>query len=435
MNKEKKERLSWYFYDWANSAFATTVVAVFIGPYLTVIARNAADVKGYLHFFGIPVFADSYIHYCISASVVLQLILLPIIGAITDYTGKKKLILGVTAFLGSIATMFMYFIYGNNYLLGGFLFIMSNLSFGASVVVYNSFLNDIAKPHDRDYVSSVGWAVGYLGGGLLLAANLLLFSFRFELDLTDEYSIRICLFSAGVWWAAFSIIPVIYLRNNHRTQNTSKINYFSQSLKKLKSTLADSRNYPVTLIFLVAYFFYNDGVQVVFYSASQFGKIELGLDTSTLVTVILIVQFVGFVFSIITNRIARLTSAKTTILITLIIWMAAIYYAYSYMTSALDFYILGIIIGMVLGGTQALSRSLYSRLIPKDKEAEYFSLYEVSDKGTSIIGPFIFGLTLQLTQSYRFAILSIGVFFVIGFFILMFLNVNKGMRQIVESKR
>jgi UMF1 family MFS transporter len=432
LNRQSKERISWYFYDWANSAFATTIVAVFIAPYLTVVARNAADAQGYINLLGIPVFADSLIHYSISLSVILQLCLLPIVGALADYSGKKKLLLGTFSYIGAISSMLMYFLYGNHYMFGSSLFIIANLCFGASSVVYNSYLNDIAQPADRDHVSSVGFAIGYLGGGILLAANLLLFSFRSDLGLSDELAIRICLFSAGAWWAVFTLIPLAYLGNYRQDQIGSSKKYISTSISKLIATIKDSRNYPITLVFLIAYFFYNDGVQVVFYSAAQFGKIELGLDTSTLVTVILIVQIVGFVFSILTNKLAKVTSTKTTILITLVVWMIAIYYAYAYLNSAFGFYMLGIVIGTVLGGTQALSRSLYSRLIPKNKEAEYFSLFELSDKGTSILGPFIFGLTLQLSQSYRFAILSIGIFFVIGSIILIFLNVGKGISAVEE---
>src|SRR3712207_6684799 len=167
----RREQRGWYFYDWANSAFATTVVTVFLGPYLTTVTRNAADAGGFVHPLGIPVLAGSFFPYVLSLSVLLQVVLLPVTGAVADRTRRKKQLLALFAYVGAIATMGMYLIQGSAYLLGGLLFLVANLSFGASIVVYNAFLPEIADPDERDRVSSHGWALGYLGGGLLLGAN------------------------------------------------------------------------------------------------------------------------------------------------------------------------------------------------------------------------------------------------------------------------
>ena len=171
----RREQVGWYFYDWANSAFSTTVVTVFLGPYLTTVTQNAADAAGYVHPLGVTVLADSFFPFMVSLSVLLQVFFLPVLGAIADYTRLKKQMLGFFAYMGAFATMGLYFLNGDNYLLGGSLFLLANLSFGAAMVFYNAFLPDISSPDDRDRVSSQGWALGYLGGGLLLAANLALF--------------------------------------------------------------------------------------------------------------------------------------------------------------------------------------------------------------------------------------------------------------------
>src|SRR5918997_2828682 len=206
--KNRREQRGWYFYDWANSAFSTTVVTVFLGPYLTAITENAADAGGLVYPFGIPVLAGSYFPYVLSLSVVLQVFLLPITGAIADGTRKRKRLLLLFAYTGAVATMALYLVQGSAYLLGGLLFVVANLSFGASVVVYNAFLPEIAEPDERDRVSSRAWALGYLGGGLLLAANLVLFSAHESLGLSEGHAVRVSLISAGAWWALFALIPL-----------------------------------------------------------------------------------------------------------------------------------------------------------------------------------------------------------------------------------
>lgn len=427
----KKERIGWYLYDWANSAFSTSVLTVFLGPYLTTVAKNSSDSNGYITIFGISIFNGSYFPYLVSFSVLLQVLILPIAGAIADYTKKKKILLGLFAYLGSLATIFMYFVDDTNYLLGGLLFIIANICFGISIVIYNSYLVDIAEPERRDEVSSIGWAIGYLGGGTLLAINLIFFSNAESLNISQSTAIRISLASAGLWWALFTIFPMLWLRNQQLTLQTKQKRIILSGLRQLKNTLLNLKYYPVTILFLLAYFFYNDGVQTVIAVSSQFGQEELNLSISTLTTVILIVQFVAFGGALLFKFISNKIGAKNSILISIFIWILIIFYAFSIMRSEFDFYLLGVSIALVLGGIQALSRSLYSQLIPKDKEAEYFSLYEITEKGTSWLGPFFFGLSLQFTNSYRLAVLSLAIFFIIGFILLSFVNINKGKEDLL----
>jgi len=208
---DRRERFGWYWYDVANSAFSTTVITVFLGPYLTAVTRAAADAGGFVHPFGVPVHAGAFFPYVVSVSVALQALLLPVLGAVADYSRRKKQMLGVCAYLGAAATTALYLVRPPDYLLGGLLCIVANVSFGASVVFYNAFLPEIARPEERDAVSSRGWALGYLGGGVLLAANLALVMRAPALGLADDEAARLALASAGVWWGLFTLIPLATL--------------------------------------------------------------------------------------------------------------------------------------------------------------------------------------------------------------------------------
>lgn len=426
----RREQVGWYFYDWANSAFYTTVVTVFLGPYLTGVAKAAAESLGngntFIYPLGIKVFYGSFFPYVVALSVGLQMIFLPILGAIADSSHRKKQMLALFAYIGAFATIGLYFLQGTNYMLGGGLFVLANLSYGASIVFYNSFLPDISSPEDRDRVSSIGWAIGYLGGGLLLAVNLFLFSKAESFGLTSGEAVRISLASSGAWWAVFTLIPLATLRNRLPVKEPQAgQSLIVTSFKQLRHTISGARRYPQTLLFLIAYLLYNDAIQAVIALASVFGAEELKLDQSTLVQVILLVQFAAFFGSLIFNWIAKAIGSKRAIIVSLVIWTGVLVYAYGLLQTRLQFFILGAVIAIVLGGSQALSRSVYSLMIPKGQEAEYFSLYEVSDKGTSWLAPLMFGLALQFTHSYRVAILSLVVFFIVGLALLARVDVRK----------
>lgn len=424
---DRRERVGWYFYDWANSAFSTTVVTVFLGPYLTSVTKAAADANGLVYPLGIPVNAGSFFPYIVSLSVLLQVIFLPIMGAIADFSHRKKQFMGLFAYIGAFATMGMYFLQGSNYLLGGGLFLIANLSFGAAVVFYNAFLPDIANPDQRDAVSSIGWAVGYLGGGLLLAINLVLFSQASSFGLTDGEAVRICLASAGMWWAIFALIPLLTLRRRQSIRHLPPgERLVTIGFKQFRETLANARSYPQTLLFLGAYLLYNDGIQTVIALSSQFGQEELGLPLSTLTATILMVQFVAFFGAMAFNYIAKAIGTKRAIMLSLVIWVGTTVASYFIQPGeATQFFILGAVIAVVLGGSQALSRSVYSLMIPRGRESEYFSLYEISERGTSWLGPLFFGLALQITGSYRVAIVGLAIFFVVGLALLTRVDIRR----------
>jgi UMF1 family MFS transporter len=438
---DRREIFGWAMYDWANSAFSTTVGTVFLGPYIASLAATAAEAysDGMARFLGIPVAPDSFLPYCFSFSVFMQVLFLPILGAIADYSHLRKRMMQIFATIGAVATISMFFITGDLWWLGGVLFIIANLAFGAAIVFYNAYLPDIASEEERDRVSSYGWAMGYLGGGILLALNLAFFIFSEDIGVPGNLAVRINLASAGIWWIGFAFITWSRLRPRHAARALpAGVTYLSISFKQLGNTLREVRNFPETLKFLLAYFLYNDGIQTVIAVSSTFAAAPLirggvGLSQDTLIAVILMIQFVAFGGALFWGRLAKWIGAKQSIIVSLIIWSAVVIFAYGGMKGenrVTEFMILGIFIAIVLGGSQAISRSLFAQMIPNGKEAEFYSFYEISERGTSWIGPLVFGLANQLFGSLRPAILSLIFFFVAGLILLPFVNEKKAIEDV-----
>lgn len=438
---DKREIFGWAMYDWANSAFSTTVGTVFLAPYVAALARTAAEAAGTetVSFLGIPVAPDSFLPYMISFSVGLQVLFLPILGAIADYSHMRKIMMRVFATIGAVATILMFFISGSLWWLGGLLYVLANLAFGAAIVFYNAYLPDIASEDERDRVSSYGWAMGYLGGGILLALNLAFYLFSEDIGVPETLAIRINLASAGIWWLGFSFITWKRLRSRKATRALPKgETYVRIGFKQLRKTISEIKNFPETLKFLVAYFLYNDGIQTVIAVSSTFAAAPLiqgglGLDTSTLTSVILMIQFMAFGGALLWGKLAKWMGAKQSILLSLVIWSGVVIYAYVGLQGenvTIEFFILGAFIALVMGGSQAISRSLFAQMIPDGQEAEYYSFYEISERGTSWIGPLVFGLANQIFGSLRPALLSLIFFFLMGLIILPFVNVNKAISDV-----
>ncbi|WP_329193481.1 MULTISPECIES: MFS transporter [unclassified Streptomyces] len=414
----KREQHGWYFYDFACSVYSTSVLTVFLGPYLTAVAKAAADAEGYVHPLGVPVRAGSFFAYSVSVSVIVAVLIMPLAGAVADRGGRKKPLLAAAAYTGAAATTGMFFLSGDRYLLGGLLLVVANAALAVSMVLYNAYLPQIATPDERDTVSSRGWAFGYTSGAFVLVLNLVLFQGHDSFGVSEGTAVRICLASAGLWWGAFAIIPLRRLRDRAVVREAGAAPPVS-GWRQLVATLRDMRRFPLTLSFLLAYLIYNDGVQTVISQASVYGSEELGLEQSTLIVAVLLVQVLAVAGALGMGRLARTYGAKRTILGSLAAW--ALTLAAGYFLPARTpvwFFALAAMIGLVLGGSQALSRSLFSHLVPAGKEAEYFSAYEMSDRGLSWVGPLVFGLTYQVTGSYRTAIISLVVFFALGFVLL-----------------
>ncbi|MFL7868021.1 MAG: MFS transporter [Anaerolineales bacterium] len=438
---DKREIFGWAMYDWANSAFSTTVGTVFLGPYVANLARSAAEIAGTstVSFLGIPIAPDSFLPYCISFSVGMQVLFLPILGAIADYSHLRKQMMRLFATIGAVATILMFLLAGGLWWLGGLLFIIANLAFGAAIVFYNAYLPDIASEEERDRVSSYGWAMGYLGGGILLALNLAFYLFSDKIGVPSELAIRINLASAGIWWLGFSFITWARLRARRASRALpAKENYATMGFKQLRRTLSEVNRFPETLKFLLAYFLYNDGIQTVIAVSATFAAAPLiqgglELEQQTLTAVILMIQFVAFGGALLWGRLANWIGAKRSIIVSLLIWSGVVIYAYGGLQGegvVLQFFILGMFIALVMGGSQAISRSLFAQMIPDGKEAEFYSFYEISERGTSWIGPLVFGLANQLFGSLRYGILSLIFFFIAGLIVLPFVKVEKAIADV-----
>ena len=432
---------SWYWYDWANSAFVTTVGTVLYGPYITSIAKAAAcpgqdtdlDCATNLHVLGIPIAPGSLAPYTTTFATILSAIVLIFVGAIVDRMDRPAKFLGACAWLGAASAAGLFFVTGTRWQLGAILLILATIFLGASLVTYDSLLNQIAAPNDRDRVSSRGWALGYLGGGLLLAVNLVLVTMK-PFDLSTGMAVRISMLSAALWWAIFAIIPVRgmwALRSVTKPVTAADEGPVSGSLAQLSNTFRDlRRHHPQTMLFLLAYLFYNDGIQTVISSSSLYGAEELKFEQSQLIALILLVQFVAFGGALLFGAVAGRVGASKTVLYSLGLWTLIVAAAYFVPERKfVPFLILGIAIGIVLGGSQALSRSLYSQLVPKNREAEYFALYQAMERGTSWFGTLLFGVVYQLTHTYRLAIIALIIFFVLGGALLSRVDFREGIRQ------
>jgi len=402
--RDTKEQRAWYWYDWANSAYVTTTATVLMAPYLTSVATSAAcpdlaegeRCTETLSLLGIPVSPGSLFAYTATVSTIVSVLVLIVVGGIADRSRRPTRMLAGFAWLGALAASAMFFVAGTNWQLGVVLLMLANLALGSSLVIYDSLLIRIASPDDRDRVSSKGWGFGYLGGGILLALNFGLDLFHTNLGLDRTVSTRISLLSAGLWWAAFTLIPVLGLRHVGGTLAPPverSRGVVGGSFAQLADTFRELRLFPQTLLFLLAYLFFNDGIQTVIGNSSLYGIEELQFSQSTVLGVFLFVQFV-----------AIFVPAQNIAL----------------------FVVLALLIGLVLGGSQALSRSLYSQLIPRGREAEFFGLYQAMERGTSWFGTLTFGLVYQFTHSYRWAIVALVVFFVVGGVLLSRVRMREG---------
>lgn len=485
---DKKEIFGWTMYDWANSAFSTTVVAVFLGPYLNGLVEGAANAQGMVFLGNVPIHFDSFFTFVVSASVLLQVTILPLLGALADYSHLRKKMMMFFSSLGAVATILMFFLTPGLHWFGAILFILANVAFGAAFVFYNAYLPEIASEDQRDHVSARGFAMGYLGGGILLVLNLILFLTGDSYGIGGAMAARISLASAGVWWLGFSFITFNALHSRHEPRPLPQgETYLSIGFSQLADLVGmptrsvtilmllplfipvlfflgldnwmvvtpaagpiivmivfikkKSKNMPDAMRYMVAYLLYNDGIQTVIVITAIYATVEINMPSERLIMLILMIQFVAFGGAYLFSYIASKLGAKKAIIGSLVVWSFITIYAWAGMTNftpiseggmpqaELEFWILGFVAALVLGGSQALSRSLFSQMIPKEQEAEFFSFYEVSERGTSWLGPFIFGIAQQATGSMRIGMLSVIIFFIAGLILLPLVNVEKAIEQ------
>lgn len=438
--ERKRLQRSWYFYDWAVSAYTTTTMAVLLGPYLTAVATAAAcpDLPSGercltpVSLLGLDVLPGALAPLSTTLATIIGALLLPIVGAIADRTEKPRHLLAVIAWMGAAAGAAMGLATDGNWALLVLCQTIAVFSVGASMTVYDSILVAIATPDERDRVSSRGWALGYLGGFLLLAVNLVMVSQYERFGLTMETSVRVSLASAGLWWAAFTIIPWWGLRKMPTSPLLREAHHgglISGAFGQLWRTLRELIGYRNTWLFLLASLFFNDGLQTVIANAALYGQEELGLSTQQMMLTILVVQAVAFVGALLFGGIAARVGSRRAILLSLVIWGGVVGVGMVLPHGQFTpFLVLAVGIGLVLGGTQALARALFSQLVPYGKEAEYFAFYQAAERGTSWFGSILFSLMFTLTHSYRPALASLVLFFVIGGLLLAKVNVREGIQ-------
>jgi len=446
--QRKREQRGWYLYDWANQAFNTSVITVFGALYMSSVAADAARsdiarngpgactgpdgnenrlVDCDISVLGLTFPAGSLWGYLLAVATVVQVLVLPIAGAIADRSQRKKFMLGLFALIGAGSTALLFFVDDGRWELGAVLYIVANIGYGASIVTYYAFLPDIATPDERDEVSSRGWAWGYLGGGTALAVQLAFYLSRDTFGISESTAVRICYLLSALWWAGFTIIPLMRLREHQPPHGRERgLSVLTAGFVELRDTAKAAMALPLTLGFLGAYLVYTDGISTVVNVSAQYGTEELRFDDEVMIVTVLVIQFVAYLGAMLHGLAARRLGAKKVILASLLVWVLVLVYAYFVEAGqALQFYSLAVGIGLVMGGTNALSRSLYSQMIPAGKEAQYYSLYEVGERGTSWLGPLLFAAVGQATGTFRYAILALIIFFAIGFVLVLLLPVRR----------
>ncbi|MFT4081099.1 MAG: MFS transporter [Nocardioides sp.] len=437
--QRRAEQRSWNWYDWANSAYYTTVLTVLFGPFMITVAGRAAGCGDSaddtcaktVDLLGLHLAAGSLPSYLTSFATIASAFVLPIVGAMVDRSGRKRLHMAWFAWAGSFFAALLYFMSGDHWQLGAFAVVVSSILGGCSLISYYAILVDISTEDERDRVSARGWAFGYLGGGLLLLINLVMVQGHDAFGIDKELAVRLSLLSAALWWAGFTVVSLRGLRD-HPAQAVEDESggLLRRSFGQLWATLREVRRYPMTMTFLIAYLFYNDGIQTVIYSASIYGSKQLHISDSVLITAILMIQFVAFGGALVFARYAGRYGAYRCLLYGTFGWMAIVVAAmFLPERNVALFLVAGVAIALVMGGTQALSRSFFSLLIPRGREGEYFALYGAAERGTSWFGTLLFGIVFQVTGSYRPAIVSLIVFFVLGALFLLRLDPRRGIAQ------
>ena len=426
MEEKRYKRIinAWCMYDWANSAFATTIMATVLPTFYSSVAGITLAVDPNQA----RVLASSYWGYTNTIAMLIVAFAAPVLGAIADHSGAKKRFVGGFATVGILFTALLVLVSTGNWLMASAFYILGRIGFSGANIFYDSLLPHVAKPEDIDQVSTKGYALGYLGGGLLLVINLAWIMFPQVFGLPNaEVASRLSFLSVAVWWALFSIPFFRYVPEPPATvMHGESANPVRAGFQRLGHTFREVRQYKELLKFLLAFWLYNDGIGTIITMAAIFGA-EINIPSEHLIGAILLVQFVGIPFSFAFGWLARQLGTKRSILLALGVYSLIAVGGY-FLHTALHFWILAFMVAMVQGGSQALSRSLYGAMTPKAKTAEFFGFYDVSSKFAGIIGPLVFGLVGQLTGSSRLGIVSLVVFFIGGGLLLAWVDEKEGIR-------
>lgn len=416
----RKVRRAWYAYDWANSVFTTIVTSTFYGPYLTDITEDAADPSGFVHPLGIGVRAESLYPFLVSLSLFLQALVLPAAGALARRVPRNRL-LGVLALTGSMATVALALVTESNYLAGGLLFVLATLALGASIVVYDTYLPEIAAPAERATVSARGSAMGYLGTAVILVVGAVLMIGHSALGLEEGAALVLCLVLAGLWWAGFSTIPVRHLPPTPLRSTSAEPRV--QFGKMLRELVRDRR---VAAVFLVAFLLYNNAIQVLSSQGTTFVAEELEVGSEMLIGGVLFVSLLAVWSTTVAGRLATKYGGPRVLLASLGIWLLVILVQVSVQPGALFMLcVMGVLMGLVNGTGYSLSRAVFANLTPRDRSGEYFSVFEIVNRCGSAFGVLLFGAVVQLTGSYRWALGSMSLLFIGGGLLLLVVGVHR----------
>ncbi|MCU0822058.1 MAG: MFS transporter [Spirochaetes bacterium] len=418
-NKEKRAVYAWALNDWANSAYATTIIAGFFPIFFKKFWCSGMEAGESTFRLGI---ANS------SATVIVALIS-PVLGAIADRGGAKKKFLFFFTYLGIIMTLSLFMVAQGQWLTAMVLYVAGTVGFNGSLTYYDSLLVLITKSEKRDYVSSLGYSLGYLGGGLLFALNVAMTLKPGFFGFADSSeAVRVSFVTVGIWWAAFSIPVFLFVKEPPIEKKESYLKIITGGFSSLLTTLKEIKKFRQILIFLFAYWFYIDGVDTIINMSVDYGM-SIGFDSNNLIVALLITQFVGFPSAIVTGKLGERIGTKSTLFICIIVYICVCVWG-SLMNRVSEFYILAVTVGLVQGGIQSLSRSLFSRIIPQTNASQFFGFYNMLGKFAMVIGPVLMGSVSLFTKNPRFSVLSVIILFVAGGIILYFLDEEEGKKAI-----
>lgn len=414
----RKPVVAWAFYDWANSAFATTIMAGFFPVFYSAISQDLSTEDSQFWF-----------NVTLAAASVVIAVSAPILGAVGDRGGARKKFLAFFAGLGILMTAALAWVHAGHWGMGLVLYGLGTVGFSGANVFYDSMLVDVAEEEELDLVSALGYSAGYIGGGLLFALNVLMVQkpewFGFE---SAGTAVKASFLSVAVWWGLFSVPLMMFVEETPTANRAPRLQALREGLQQLSQTLKEIRNFKVLVLFLFAYWIYIDGVNTVIKTAVFFGDRVLGLEQAALITALLVTQFVAFPAALAFGALGQRIGPKPAILMGLGVYLAALVYAWRFLQDAGDFYVLAVAIGLVQGGVQSLSRSLYARLVPVSKTAEFFGFFNMVGKFATIFGPLMIAFTPMVIPGAgdRDGILSLTLLFLLGGFLLSRVRVADG---------
>ncbi len=418
-------------YDFANSAFATTILAVIFNKYF---ALEVAGGERGVSIAGLHVHGATFFTLIVSLSMAISALTAPVLGAIADFSQRKKTFWMIFCYVGIIFTALLYLVQPGDVWSGAFFFIMANIGFSGGNAFYNAFLPQMTTPANVGRVSGLGWAFGYIGGAALLVINLFMLNGLYIPGSGRiTFTVQACFLSVAIWWALFSLPTFLWVREEKTDKKGVKDrSYVAIGLARVKRTLSQIKRFRELSLFLIAFLFYNDGIETIVVMTSVFAAEVVGMQTQEIIFLFLFIQAVAFIGSIFFGYVGDRLGHKRTILCTLFIWMIAVIWAFflgRIMEPRREFWIICFLAGLVLGGSQAASRALQCLLTPVLHAAEFFGFFAISGRFASIFGPLSYGLLIYLTGSLRWGILSVAVFFIIGAIILLKVDEKAGMTE------